>query len=91
MTIRGVIGRVEWGYFTAAAIHGYTVTRTADTWRLRASVVMADAYKLAQRPLLFVAPTQRGEWRWRVRRYDLAAHTLTAELEPLPDVPLRSA
>ena len=90
MTVRGVIGRLEWGYFTAAAIHGYMVTRTADVWYLRASVVSTDAYKLAQRPLIFVAPTKGGEWRWTVRHYTLAAGTLTAEMEPLPDaLPIR--
>ena len=65
--IRGVVGQIRWAYYTAAAINGYTVTRSkAGAWSLSATVVLADAFKIAQRPLLFVAPHEKGEWVWPI-------------------------
>ena len=47
--IRGVVGRIDWGYFAAAAINNYTARRAADgTWTLRATVVRVDAFKIRQ-------------------------------------------
>lgn len=70
--IRGVVGRIDWGYFTAAAINGYTATQQADgSWSLHATVVSFDAFKIRQRPLVFVAPHQDGEWRWPMKVVDL--------------------
>lgn len=70
--IRGVVGRIEWGYFNAAAINGYTVQRQADgSWALRGTVVTFDAFKIRQRPLIFVAPHKDGEWRWPIATLDL--------------------
>src|SRR5688572_5998497 len=71
--IRGVVGRIDWGYFPAAAVNGYAVKRLADgTWSLRGTVVTFDAFKIRQRPLIFVAPHKDGEWRWPVRSLDLS-------------------
>jgi len=82
-SITGVVGRVEWSYFVAAAIHGYTVTRSAENaWRLTATVVQADAFKLTQTPLVFVAPHDNGAWRWPILSSTLQAGTLTAQLGP---------
>ena len=65
--IRGVVGQIRWSYYTAAAINGYTVTRSkAGEWSLSATVVLADAFKISQRPLLFVAPHEKGEWVWPI-------------------------
>lgn len=65
--MRGVVGKITWSYYTAAAINGYTVTRSAaGAWSLSATVVMADAFKLKQHPLKFVAPHATGEWRWPI-------------------------
>jgi hypothetical protein len=70
--IRGVVGRIDWGYFAAAAINGYSLRRQADgTWALRGVVVSCDAFKINQRPLTFVAPHAHGEWRWPVKTVDL--------------------
>jgi hypothetical protein len=70
--IAGVIGRIEWGYFVAAAIHGYALQPQADgTWALTGTVVSFDAFKIRQRPLIFVAPHKDGEWRWPLRTIDL--------------------
>lgn len=71
--IRGVVGRFDWGYFAAAAVNGYTARRLEDgTWSLHATVINLDAFKLRQRPLIFVAPHRDGEWRWPVQTLDLS-------------------
>lgn len=83
LTIRGEVGQIRWSYFIAAAVQGYRVRRLPDdTWRLRGTVVAADAFKLAQRPLVFVAPHERGAWRWPIVDLDLHAGALTARLGP---------
>lgn len=70
--IHGVVGRMDWGYFAAAAIHGFTAQQLADgSWSLHATVITFDAFKIRQRPLVFIAPHKDGEWRWPVRTVDL--------------------
>jgi hypothetical protein len=93
--LTGVVGRLEWGWHPAASINGYTITRTKKTkaWALRATVVHVDAFNITQRPLVFIAPHQRGAWRWVVRRVRFpdgdypparVPFVVTAELDP-PD------
>lgn len=86
--VRGVVGKVCWGYYTAAAVHGFTVSRNAEgQWRLTGSVVMTDRFKLAQRPLWFAAPYvkrgARAEWRWPIEACDIQNSQITATLGPL--------
>jgi hypothetical protein len=83
--IAGVVGHVKWHYYTAAAINGYTVSRSRDgkTWSLVATVVLSDAFKMAQRPLTFVAKHAKGEWRWPIESLAVDPnHRLTAQLGP---------
>jgi hypothetical protein len=84
--IRGVVGHIKWHYYTAAAINGYTVTRSKDRkqWALTATVVLSDAFKMAQRPLTFVAKHAKGEWRWPILAVAVNRDTqqLTAQLGP---------
>lgn len=94
-SITGVVATIKWGYYDAASINGYTVTvvRPAEAptqrWQLRATVIQADAFKLTQRPLVLIAPHERGEWRWVIRtvRFDggefppRAPFRLTAQLD----------
>lgn len=92
--LTGVVGAIKWHYYTAAAIEGYTVTRSKDgtRWGLTATVVLSDAFKMAQTPLTFVAMhTKKGldgktvvksEWRWPIRSCQLVAHQLSARLGP---------
>lgn len=84
--VKGVVGQIKWHYYVAVALHNYTVTRTDDQWSLRATVVLSDAFKMAQRPLVFVAPTQQGEMRWPIETlaFDRDTHQLVAQLGP-PD------
>lgn len=95
-TLTGIKGSIRWHYYTAAAIEGYTVTRSKDgQWSLRAKVVLSDAYKMAQEPLTFVAMhTKKGldgtcvvktEWRWPILSCQLVDHQLTARLGPPQD------
>lgn len=89
--LTGVVGRLDWGYFAAGAINGYTAQRQPDgTWVLRGTLVTCDAFKIRQRPLIFVAPHARGEWRWPVQTLDVGEgagpRALRATLgPPLPD------
>jgi hypothetical protein len=81
--ITGRVGHIRWAYYTAAQIEGYTVARTRDgKWSLTAIVVLADSFKMAQRPLTFTAKHAKGEWRWPITSMTLNQDTkrLTAEL-----------
>lgn len=82
--ISGVAGAVMWSYYKAAIIEGYTVVgrgpKGALRWSLSARVVHADAFKLSQRPLVFVAVHERGSWRWPIVEFTLVNNRLTAEL-----------
>lgn len=93
--LTGVKGSIRWGYYTAAAIEGYTVTCSkAGQWSLTATVVLSDAFKMAQRPLTFTATyakkgldgkcVVKSEWRWPIvdLTYDRETHQLTARLGP---------
>lgn len=99
--IKGVVGHIRWGYYTAAAINGFTVTpldKRRQRWSLQATVVLADSFKMAQRPLTFVAKLKGGaEWRWPIlemeRQTIRGMPVLTARLGPEASdgaVPVRS-
>jgi hypothetical protein len=86
VTIRGVVATIEWAYYNAAAINGYTITRTeTGQWSVRGTVVMADAYKMAQRPLYLLAPHRYGKWRWPIERFQLNEGRFTAALGVLEE------
>lgn len=90
--IRGVVGEIRWGdgagAYRAAAINGYRVTpadKHRQRWTLSGTVVLSDSFKMAQRPLYFVAKLRGGhEWRWPIVRLDVQVQNgfpiLTAEL-----------
>ncbi|MEP7304216.1 MAG: hypothetical protein ABJA98_01735 [Acidobacteriota bacterium] len=96
--ITGVVASVRWHYYTAAGIHGYTIApcnKAGTAWDLVATVLLSDAFKMAQTPLVFVAMhTKKGldgqcvvktEWRWPILSCRLEAHQLTARLGPPVD------
>jgi len=66
--ITGVVASIRWADYTAAAVNGYTATRDPVTkaWSVTGLLVIADAFKLTQRPLRFVAPFTGGEWTWPI-------------------------
>lgn len=73
VAIRGDKARIDWGYFAAAAIQGFSITRTKDGgYTLTGTVVTLDAFKVRQKPLVFIAPHKDGEWRWPVVTLDIA-------------------
>lgn len=84
LQIRGVVGQIMWSYYVAAALHGYTVQHDRETgqWRLRGTVVTSDMFKLRQRPLEFVAPHEKGAWRWIIESHDIQQGTIRAILSP---------
>jgi hypothetical protein len=60
--LRGVVAELRWHTYPAAAVHGYTITRTPQgTVVVSGTVVYQDAFKLAQRPLTFAAPMVVGK------------------------------
>lgn len=71
--VEGVIGEIRWTYYTAAAINGYRLTwnPSARWWSLEATVVLADAFKMAQRPLVFVAAVRGAEWEFDMQSFNL--------------------
>ena len=84
--IRGRVASIKWGYFDAAGVEGYTVTQDKTGWRVAGALVpgRVDAYKLAQRPLYFVAPFKGGAWRWEILAFTaLDGGTFTATLGPV--------
>lgn len=82
-SIKGVVGQIKWGYYVAAAINGFTVSRSpSNEWRVTGVVVREDAFNITQRPLVFVAPHAKGEWRWPIESLHIVDGTLTARLCP---------
>ena len=43
-------------------------TKKRTEWALVATVVLSDAFKMAQSPLVFVAKHAKGEWRFPIVR-----------------------
>lgn len=83
--LSGVVGSIKWGHYTAAAINGYSVTPTNKArtqWRLVATVVLADAFKMAQTPLVFTAKHAKGEWRFPITALARTDYRVTATLGP---------
>lgn len=82
--IRGTRGAVRWAYYTAAAIEGYAVRPIgAGLWSLSATVTLADAYRLRQRPLTFAAELEHNRiWLWPILELELVDRRLTARLGP---------
>ena len=83
--LSGVVGHIKWGHYTAAAINGYQVApidKGRTEWALVATVVVSDAFKMAQVPLVFVAKHAKGEWRFPIKRFTRSDFRLTATLGP---------
>ena len=79
--ITGQAAECWWGYYPAAVLGAWTVTRAEfGTWTLTAILVRADAFQLQQRPLTFVALHAHGKWRWPIDTIDVGPTELTATL-----------
>lgn len=82
MTVRGLVGQVMWGYHLAGSVSQWTVSKSDGAWSLSATVVSSDAFRLSQRPLVFVAPHKDGAWRWPIVSLQIEGAALTAQLGP---------
>lgn len=84
VTVRGVNASLRWGYAQAAALRDYTVVREDEhkQWSVSATVVSSDAFRIAQRPLAFIAPHAKGVWRWPIQELQISGDSLTASLGP---------
>ena len=80
--VTGVVGKIEWSYFSAAALNGYTVSLVGTQLHLHGTVVASDSFKLSQRPLMFVAPTMYGDLRWPIQEVSIVEGAVTATLGP---------
>jgi hypothetical protein len=85
VTISGRDGVLRWGYFQAAGLSTWTVTRDGGRWTLAGTVTGVDAFRVTQRPLAFVATHATGCWRWPVETLAIADGRLTAALGPQED------
>jgi hypothetical protein len=84
--IRGKVALIKWSYYNAAAVEGYAVTQDASKqWTATGALVPGaiDRFKLAQRPLHFVAPFKGGAWRWEVESLAVDGDRFTARLGPM--------
>ena len=81
MRIRGLRATVRWGYHEAAILGAWTVEERT----LTATIERVDRFRLAQQPLVFVAPHARGSWRWTMVECTVTGDTLTARLGPLSE------
>lgn len=87
----GVHGTLRWGYQVAATLRDYAVTRTRRSSTLTAGVVTFNRAFTGpdgvigpsrQPPLYFVALTKAGAWQWPVKRLEIDAKTVRADLGP---------
>jgi hypothetical protein len=83
VTLTGQEGAIVWGYHTAAVCGAWTVARSPQgAWTLQAAITRADAYRLRQGPLTFLAPRRGGSFTWPVLAVTVGAGTLSAALGP---------
>jgi hypothetical protein len=86
--LRGAKGLIRWGYFHAAALQGFQITRDAQGYALTGNCVLRDSFNLAQKPLTFTMAVQLGppphhpaEWTWPIDSLTLEpSGTLRARL-----------
>jgi hypothetical protein len=87
--VRGVAGEIRWAYYIAAGVEGWVLQAPRPggpaKWSLAARIVGSDKFKMAQRPLLFVAPFGKRRSLWQIEQFRLEGDRLTATLGPRED------
>lgn len=74
--VTGERGSLRWGYRPVASVLAWSLhART-----LSGRVTDVDTYGISQRPLVFVATTERKVWRFSVLELQIADGHLTARL-----------
>lgn len=96
LTIRGLVGEIRHSWHLACELRDWTVVQDETQRSLTATFVRPDIYRLAQRPLMFVAPHAKGAYRWPILELEMSGAAVTARLGPLErsahaSVPLRPA
>jgi hypothetical protein len=87
LTIRGQAGAVLWGHRTAAVLGAWTIAKqeiphAPPVWHLAARCMRADAFQCRQRPLLFTAHRDKGQWCWAIESLEMVGLELHAVLGP---------
>lgn len=84
VAMRGVSGRVQWGYQVAAILPTWELTGNADGGTVTGPAVSLDTFRVSQRPLVFVVPRAKGSWRWPLIEgtLQITGDTLTASVGP---------
>ena len=84
--VRGVAGEIRWAYYIAAGVEGWALLAprpgVSVKWQLTARIVGSDKFKMAQRPLLFVAALGKGRSLWPIEQFRIEGDRLTATLGP---------
>jgi hypothetical protein len=90
VTVTGAIGTLRWGWHQAATIREWTLTRTRRGATLRGAVETVNYAQtqcrgdgLPHNELFFVTLIQGGgAWQWPVRKLEINAQAVRAELGP---------
>jgi len=89
--VRGTAGQIRWAYYVAAGVEGFTLLQqkprpgVIPKWSLAARIVGSDAFKMAQRPLLFVTVVRDKRWLFPIETFRMDGDRLTATLGPRED------
>jgi hypothetical protein len=74
---------LRWGYHVAASLTGVELVVSEAGERVEARVAHADAFRCAQRPLVFrVDHAAASTWTWPVESLTLDGDTCTVRLGP---------
>ena len=80
VTIRGVDGKLYWGYHLVGTVRAWTATRVGDTGSLTGTIVKIDTFRASQRPIVFVVQHKNGVWRWPLETLQIEGQSLHATL-----------
>lgn len=81
-TFRGVRGELRWAYHEAGIVRDWVITGDGRQRTLTGRVEAVNAFRVSQRPLVFVVPRRRP-WRWPIDTLQMTDGTLTARLGPM--------
>jgi hypothetical protein len=82
VTVTGATGALHWGYHVAGTLRAWAITKTDEGLVLTAQIQDLNAFRIKQRPLVFVVAHTHGVWRWPITAAQMADTTLTASLGP---------
>lgn len=66
VTMKGLNGRVLWGYQEAADLASWEVVGDAAGARVHAVLRSSHSLRIGQTPLVFAVPRARNIWRWPI-------------------------